>query len=94
MGQRFFGEYGNDNYLNPNYFSNEDQDSDRWTLYRKMTEGQNVIAINGQNQIVTAQPTLISSGSSDTAQGASTIFSPPSDSSAFMVVDLTTAYGS
>lgn len=94
MGQRFFGEHGNDNYLNTNYFSNETQGSDRWTLYRKMTEGQNVIAINGQNQLVTAQPTVIASGSSDTAQTASTIYSVPSDSSAFMVVDLSTAYDS
>ncbi len=93
LGQRFFGEHGSDNYLNTNYFSNETQISDRWTLYRKMTEGQNVIAINGQNQLVTAQPTIINSGSSNTAQGASTEFTVPSDSSAFIVTDLTTAYG-
>jgi len=92
MGQRFIGEHGSDNYLNPNYFSNETQASARWTLYRKMTEGQNVIAINGQNQNVSAVPTIISQGSSNTTQGASTIFSVPSDSSAFVVVDLTTAY--
>lgn len=92
MGQRFFGEHGSDNYLNTNYFSNETQASARWTLYRKMTEGQNVITINGQNQNVASIPTVISKGSSDTAQGASTIFSVPSDSSAFIVTDLTTAY--
>jgi hypothetical protein len=93
LGQRFFGEHGSDDYLNPNYFSNETQASARWTLYRKMTEGQNVIAINGQNQLVAAQPTIIASGSSNTAQGAATEFSVPSDSSAFFVTDLTTAYG-
>lgn len=91
MGQRFIGEHGSDNYLNPNYFSNETQQSERWTLYRKMTEGQNVIAINGANQDVTAVPT-IRSGSSNTTQGASTIFTVPSDSSAFVVADLSTAY--
>ncbi|KAG8875439.1 hypothetical protein FRC20_003853 [Serendipita sp. 405] len=93
LGQRFFGEHGSDDYLNTNYFSNETQTSERWTLYRKMTEGQNVIAINGQNQLVSAQPT-IRHDSSATAQGASTIFSVPSDSSAFVVADLTSAYGS
>ena len=92
MGQRFIGEHGSDNYLNPNYFSNETQASARWTLYRKMTEGQNVIAINGQNQNVSARPTIVNQGTSNTTQGASTIFSPPSDSSAFIVVDLSTAY--
>ncbi|CCA69124.1 hypothetical protein PIIN_03024 [Serendipita indica DSM 11827] len=91
LGERFFGEHGNDNYLNPNYFSNETQTSERWTLYRKMTEGQNVIAINGANQDVTAVPTM-RHDTSNTAQGASTIFSAPSDSSAFAVVDLTSAY--
>lgn len=93
LGQRFFGEHGSDDYLNPNYFSNETQASARWTLYRKMTEGQSVITINGQNQLVTAQPTVVASGSSNTAQGASTIFSVPEDSSAFFVADLTSAYG-
>src|ERR1700689_4167681 len=92
MGQRFIGEHGSDNSLNPDYFSNETQSSARWTLYRKMTEGQNVIAINGQNQNVSAVPTIISQGSSNTTQGASTIFTVPSDSSAYIVTDLTTAY--
>jgi hypothetical protein len=91
LGQRWAGEYGSDDYLNNNYFSNETQTSARWTLYRKMTEGQNVIAINGQNQNVNAQPTL-RHDSSGTTQGASTIFSVPSDSSAFVVADLNTAY--
>lgn len=91
LGQRFIGEHGSDNYLNPNYFSNETQASARWTLYRKMTEGQNVISINGQNQDVQAQPTLRHDSSGD-AQGASTIYSVPSNSSAFVVADLSTAY--
>jgi len=91
MGQRFFGEHGSDNYLNPNYFSNETQASARWTLYRKMTEGQNVIAINGANQDVLGQPT-IRHDSSNTAQGASTVFSAPSDSSAYIVADLSSCY--
>jgi hypothetical protein len=91
LGQRFIGEHGSDNYLNTNYFSNETQSSARWTLYRKMTEGQNVIAINGANQNVAAIPT-VRHDSSGTAQGASTIFSVPSDSSAFIVADLSTAY--
>ncbi|PVG03343.1 hypothetical protein CPB86DRAFT_793765 [Serendipita vermifera] len=91
LGQRWAGEYGSDDYLNNNYFSNETQASARWTLYRKMTEGQNVIAINGQNQNVQAQPTL-RHDSSGTSQGASTIFTVPDDSSAFVVADLTSAY--
>lgn len=93
MGQRFAGEYGSGDYLSANYFSNETQASERWTYYRKMTEGQNVIAINGQNQDVTAQPTLIKGESSGTTQGSSTVFDVPSDSTAYMVVDLSTAYG-
>ena len=93
MGQRFAGEYGSGDYLSANYFSNETQTSQRWSYYRTMTEGQNVIAINGQNQDVTAQPTLIKGESSGTQQGSSTVLDVPSDSTAYMVVDLSTAYG-
>lgn len=92
LGQRFAGEYGSGDYLSKNYFSNETQESDRWLYYRKMTEGQNVITINGQNQDVEAKPT-IKWGSSETEQGSSTVFSPPTDSTGFFVADLATAYG-
>lgn len=92
LGTRFAGELGSGNYNSPNYFSNDTQESDRWLYYRKMTEGQNTILINQANQLVTAKPTIISSGSSGTTQGSSTVFSADTDSTAFWVADISSAY--
>lgn len=91
-GTRWAGELGSGDYNSPNYFSNDTQQSDRWLYYRKMTEGQNTILINQANQLVTAAPTIINSGSSNTTQGSSTVFDVPSDSTAFWVADISSAY--
>jgi len=92
MGTRWAGELGSSDYNSPNYFNSGDQDADRWKYYRKMTEGQNTILINQANQNVAAAPTIIKSESSGTAQGSSTVFDVPSDSTAYWVADLSSAY--
>jgi hypothetical protein len=92
MGTRWAGELGSGDYLSLGYFSNDTQESDRWLYYRKRTEGQNAVLINGQNQLVTAAPT-INYGSSNTTQiGGTTVFTVPSGSAAFFTGDLTSAY--
>lgn len=91
LGQRWAGELGSGDYLSTGYFANEYQNSTRWLYYRKRTEGQNTILVNQQNQDVTAQPNM-TYGSSGTVQGSSTVFKAPSDSTAYVVYDLTTAY--
>lgn len=91
FGVRFGGELGSGNYNSQGYFSNEDQDSQRWLYYRKRTEGQNTIMVNSNNQNVNSAPT-ISFGSSNTTQGSSTVFSVPDGSTGYFVSDLTSAY--
>jgi Heparinase II/III-like protein len=91
LGTRWVGELGSGDYLSPGYFESENQNSTRWLYYRKRTEGQNTVLINQGNQNVLAKPSM-TSGSSGTAQGSSTVFQPPSDSNAYMVFDLTSAY--
>ncbi|KAL0951431.1 hypothetical protein HGRIS_008123 [Hohenbuehelia grisea] len=91
MGTRWAGELGSGDYRSINYFSSGAQDADRWKYYRKMTEGQNTILINQQNQLITAAPS-VKHGSSDTKQGSSTVFDVPSDSTAFWTTDMTSAY--
>lgn len=91
LGQRWAGELGSGNYLSTQYFASEKADADRWLYYRKRTEGQNTVVINKLNQAVDAQPPT-KFGSSGDAQGASTVISLASDSTAFYTMDLTTAY--
>ncbi|KZO98789.1 hypothetical protein CALVIDRAFT_544643 [Calocera viscosa TUFC12733] len=91
MEQRWAGELGSGDYDAPYYFSSEAQNSARWTYYRKASEGQNTLLLNEDNQNVEASPTG-NFGSSGTAQGASTEFTVPSDSTAFFTADLTTTY--
>jgi hypothetical protein len=91
LGTRWAGELGSGDYNSQSYFSNDTQGSARWLYYRKMTEGQNTILINKANQNVLAAPT-IKSESSGTTQGSSTVFDVPSDSTAYWVADLTSAY--
>lgn len=92
MGQRWAGELGSANYLSDGYFSNETQTSERWLYYRKRTEGQNTIVVDKANQNVLAQPT-VNYGSSGTVQpGDTTVFTVPSDSTAFFTADLTESY--
>jgi hypothetical protein len=90
LGQRWAGDNGNGNYLSVGYFAAEAQDSARWLYYQKRTEGQNTILVNQQNQLVTAQPKM-TFGSSGAVQGSSTVFDVPSDSTAFVVYDLTSS---
>ncbi|KAF8273882.1 chondroitin AC/alginate lyase [Lactarius quietus] len=91
MGTRWAGELGSGDYNSQDYFTSDAQNATRWLYYRKRTEGQNTILVNQQNQDVTARPT-ITHGSSGTVQGSSTVFTPPSDSTAYWVADLTSAY--
>jgi len=91
LGTRWAGELGSGDYTSINYFSNDTQDSDRWLYYRKATQGQNTININEANQNVLAAPT-VNYGSSQTTQGSSTVFTVPSNSTAFWTTDMTSAY--
>jgi len=91
LGTRWAGELGSGDYNSPNYFSNDSQTSDRWTYYRKMTEGQNTILINQTNQNVAATPS-VTHQSSGTTQGSSTVFDVPNGSTAYWIADLTSAY--
>ena len=91
LGHRWFGELGNENYLSAGYFSNDEQNSQRWLYYRKRTEGQNVILVGGANQDVSAAPT-VNFDSSGTVQGSSTVFNVPSGSAAYFTANLTSAY--
>lgn len=91
LGTRWAGEFGSADYRSPNYFSSDAQDADRWKYYRKMTEGQNTIVINRENQRVDAAPT-VKHDTSGTAQGASTVFTVPDDSNVYWTTDMTSAY--
>jgi hypothetical protein len=91
LGTRWAGELGSGDYLSPEYFNSDAQNATRWEYYRKMTEGQNTILINKSNQNVLAAPT-VQHGSSNTTQGSSTVINIPSDSTAFWVADLSSAY--
>jgi hypothetical protein len=91
LGTRWAGELGSGDYTAINYFSNDTQGSDRWLYYRKATQGQNTININEANQNVLAAP-VVNYGSSQTTQGSSTVFTVPSNSTAFWTTDMTTAY--
>jgi len=92
LGTRWAGDLGSGDYLAAGYFDSEAQDSTRYLYYRKRTEGQNTILINQQNQLVTGDPPAMTYGSSGTAQESSTVFNVPSDSTAFVVFDMTSAY--
>ncbi|KAK7059129.1 hypothetical protein VNI00_001755 [Paramarasmius palmivorus] len=92
MGTRWAGEFGSGDYRSPLYFSNDTQGSARWMYYRKMTEGQNTLLVNKANQNVASAPTILNKGSSGTKQGSSTVMNVPSDSTAFWVADMTSAY--
>jgi hypothetical protein len=91
LGTRWAGELGSGDYLSTDYFTSEAQNATRWLYYRKRTEGQNTILVNQENQDVTANPKM-THGSSGTAQGSSTVFKAPSDSTSFVVFDLSSAY--
>jgi hypothetical protein len=91
LGTRWAGELGSGDYNSPDYFSNDTQGSVRWEYYRKMTEGQNTILIGKTNQNVNAAPS-ITHGTSNTTQGDSTVVTLTSDSTAYWVADLSSAY--
>jgi len=92
LGTRWAGELGSSDYLSPGYFSSEEQNSVRWTYYRKMTEGQNTILVNQSNQNVLAAPTIIKHETSGTTQGSSTVLDLPSSSTAYWIADISSAY--
>jgi hypothetical protein len=92
MGSRWAGELGSGDYLSTGYFSNDTQESDRWLYYRKRTEGQNAVLVNGQNQLVTATPSVNHNSSGTVQPGGTTVFQVPSGSTAFFTADLSSAY--
>ena len=91
LGTRWFGELGSGQYLATNYFSNETQQSERWSYYEDATEGQNTLLIDYANQNVNANPTQ-TWGSSNTTQSAAPSFTIPDGSTAFFTIDMSSAY--
>lgn len=91
LGTRWAGEYGSGDYNAPAYFTSDAQAAVRWTYYRKMTEGQNTLLINRANQRAANAPT-VKHDSSGTAQGSSTVFNVPKDSTAYWTTDITSSY--
>lgn len=91
LGTRWAGELGSGDYLSTGYFTSEAQDAERWLYYRTRTEGQNTILVNGQNQLVTALPS-VRHDTSGLAQGSSTVMDVPDNSNVYWVADLTSAY--
>ena len=92
LGTRFAGELGSGDYNSLDYFTSDAQDATRWLYYRKRTEGQNTILVNGANQNVNAQPKILANGTTGDVQGSSTVYTVPDDSTAFWTADLTSAY--
>ena len=92
LGTRWAGEYGSGDYLSTGYFSNDNQDSQRWLYYRKRTEGQSTIMIDSNNQDVTATPSITNTGTTGDVQGSSTVMDLQSGSTAFWIADLSSAY--
>ncbi|KAI0317877.1 heparinase II/III family protein [Amylostereum chailletii] len=91
LGTRWAGELGSGDYNSLDYFTSDAQDATRWLYYRKRTEGQNTIIVDAGNQNVLAAPT-VSHDTTGEAQGSSTVYDVPSDSTAYFVADLTSAY--
>ncbi|KAI0031486.1 chondroitin AC/alginate lyase [Vararia minispora EC-137] len=91
LGTRWAGELGDGNYLSTGYFTSDAQDAQRWLYYRKRTEGQNTLLVDGLNQNVLAAPT-VSFGSTGESQGSSTVYTVPDGSGAYFVTDMSSAY--
>ncbi|KAI0785455.1 chondroitin AC/alginate lyase [Irpex lacteus] len=91
MGVRWAGELGSSDYNSAGYFNSDAQDAQRWLYYRKRTEGQNAIIVNKANQNVNAAPT-VKHDTTGEAQGSSTVYDVPNDSTAFWTADLVSAY--
>ncbi|KAI0320454.1 chondroitin AC/alginate lyase [Amylostereum chailletii] len=91
LGTRWAGELGSGDYNSFQYFQSDEQDAARWLYYRKRTEGQNTILVDAGNQNVKAAPTVTHDTTGE-AQGSSTVYDVPSDSTAYFVADLTSAY--
>jgi Heparinase II/III-like protein len=90
LGTRWAGELGSGDYNAVGYFDSEAQNATRWLYYRKRTEGQNTVLVNQVNQNVLAKPSM-TYGTSGTVQGSSTVFQALSNSTAYVVFDLTSA---
>lgn len=93
MGTRWAGELGSGDYRSPDYFKTDAQDAVRWLYYRKASEGQNVIVVNSQNQLVTAAPKILQSLTTGEKQGSPPVYEVPKTSTALFTADLTSAYG-
>jgi hypothetical protein len=94
LGERWAGELCQDNYLAPEYFAGESQDSGRWGYYRCGSRGQNTIVLNNTNQLVDALPsaryaTGASSCDRETAHGKANL---GECGSSFWVADLSSVY--
>lgn len=91
LGQRWAGELGDGNYLADDYFQGETQTDDRWLYYRKRTEGQNTLVIDGDNQWVDGVIPATTFGTTNETQDAYD-YTPGNGSTAFFWADLTSMY--
>ncbi|ORY74549.1 chondroitin AC/alginate lyase [Leucosporidium creatinivorum] len=90
LGQRWAGELGNGDYLSEGYFSNENQDSDRWKYFRKASEGQNTLIFDGLNQNVAGLPTTAFDSTGEKQDAL--VYTPANSSTALFTTTLTTFY--
>jgi hypothetical protein len=91
MGQRWAGELGSGDYDSDGYFNGTHQTDQRWTYYRKKTEGQNTLVIGGENQLITAAPS-VKHGTTGEAQSSDPSYTVPSTSTAWFTTDMSSAY--
>ncbi|WFC98515.1 hypothetical protein MYAM1_001243 [Malassezia yamatoensis] len=91
LGTRWAGEFGSDNYLSKNYFSNESDSSDRWKYFRKGTQGQNTLVIGDKNQITNCAPKN-SFQSSGAKQDGTLDYTPGTGDVAYFISDLSSCY--
>lgn len=91
LGTRWAGEYGSDNYLSKNYFSNESDTSSRWTYFRKGTQGQNTLVIGNTNQVASCKP-VNNFQTTNAKQGDGLDYTPGKGDVAFFTTDLSSCY--
>lgn len=71
-------------------FTSESQGSQRWLYYRKRTEGQNTLVLNGDNQNVAGVPSTTFGSTGETQNALA--FTVANSSTAFLTTDLTSMY--
>lgn len=71
-------------------FTSETQGADRWLYYRKRTEGQNTLLLDGLNQNVAGVPTTAFDTTGEKQDAL--VYTPANSSTALFTTDLTSFY--